>query len=144
MWLCLPCTICKQYSLKYPISKIREIAGTDKEGTSALGVIKAAEELGFTAKGVKASKPEDLFSEIPLFEHLLIHIIDSIFSLALLSFVHIVLFKIYVLFVVLFWMAYFCVLFGWRNHFYFNKRRLFFYMLISKAIVKIPVWQAIS
>ncbi|MDS1008388.1 cysteine peptidase family C39 domain-containing protein, partial [Clostridium sporogenes] len=59
-------TICKQYGLKYPISKIREIAGTDKEGTSALGIIKAAEELGFTAKGVKASKPEDLFSEIPL------------------------------------------------------------------------------
>ncbi|SUY94547.1 ABC transporter CbaT [Clostridium sporogenes] len=59
-------TICKQYGLKYPISKIREVAGTDKEGTSALGVIKAAEELGFTAKGVKASKPEDLFSEIPL------------------------------------------------------------------------------
>ncbi|MEY8547940.1 cysteine peptidase family C39 domain-containing protein, partial [Clostridium sporogenes] len=59
-------TICKQYGLKYPISKIREVAGTDKEGTSALGVIKAAEELGFTAKGVKASKPEDLFTDIPL------------------------------------------------------------------------------
>ncbi|MBU5299386.1 peptidase domain-containing ABC transporter [Clostridium sporogenes] len=59
-------TICKQYGLKYPISKIREVAGTDKEGTSAFGIIKAAEELGFTAKGVKASKPEDLFSEIPL------------------------------------------------------------------------------
>ncbi|ACA55789.1 peptidase domain-containing ABC transporter [Clostridium botulinum] len=59
-------TICKQYGLKYPISKIRQVAGTDKEGTSAFGIIKAAEELGFTAKGVKASKPEDLFSEIPL------------------------------------------------------------------------------
>ncbi|NFV55679.1 peptidase domain-containing ABC transporter, partial [Clostridium sporogenes] len=59
-------TICKQYGLKYPISKIREVAGTDKEGTSALGVIKAADELGFTAKGVKASKPEDLFTDIPL------------------------------------------------------------------------------
>ncbi|MBO0576014.1 peptidase domain-containing ABC transporter [Clostridium botulinum] len=59
-------TICKQYGLKYPISKIRQVAGTDKEGTSALGVIKAAEKLGFTAKGVKANKPEDLFSEIPL------------------------------------------------------------------------------
>ncbi|MCW6108571.1 peptidase domain-containing ABC transporter, partial [Clostridium sporogenes] len=59
-------TICKQYGLKYPISKIRQIAGTDKEGTSAFGIIKAAEELGFTAKGVKASKQDDLFSEIPL------------------------------------------------------------------------------
>lgn len=59
-------TICKTYGLKYPISKIREVAGTDKEGTSALGVIKAAEKLGFSAKGVKANKPEDIFSEIPL------------------------------------------------------------------------------
>ena len=59
-------TISKQYGLKIPISKIREIAGTDKQGTSALGVIKAAEKLGFSAKGVKASKPEDLFSCFPL------------------------------------------------------------------------------
>lgn len=59
-------TICKTYGLKYPISKIREVAGTDKEGTSALGVIKAAEKLGFSAKGVKANKPEDIFGEIPL------------------------------------------------------------------------------
>lgn len=59
-------TISKQYGLKYPISKIREVSGTDKGGTSALGIIRAAEELGFSAKGVKANKPEDLFSEIPL------------------------------------------------------------------------------
>ncbi len=59
-------TICKTYGLKYPISKIREVAGTDKNGTSALGVIKAAEKLGFSAKGVKANQPEDIFSEIPL------------------------------------------------------------------------------
>lgn len=59
-------TICKSYGLKYPISKIREVAGTDKEGTSALGVIKAAEKLGFSAKGIKANKPEDIFGEIPL------------------------------------------------------------------------------
>lgn len=58
-------TIAKQYGLKVPISKIREVAGTDKQGTSALGVIKAAESIGFTAKGVKVSKPEDIFSEFP-------------------------------------------------------------------------------
>lgn len=58
-------TICKQYGLKTPISRIREVAGTDLNGTSAYGVIKAAEALGFTAKGVKASKPEDIFSEFP-------------------------------------------------------------------------------
>lgn len=59
-------TICKQYGLKYPISKIREVAGTDKQGTSAFGIIKAAEQLGLTAKGIKASKPEDIYSEFPL------------------------------------------------------------------------------
>lgn len=59
-------TICKQHGLKYPISKIREVAGTDKKGTSAFGVIQAAEQLGFSAKGIKANKPEDIFSEIPM------------------------------------------------------------------------------
>ena len=45
-------TISKHYGLKIPITKIREVAGTDKKGTNAYGVIKAAEQLGFTAKGV--------------------------------------------------------------------------------------------
>ena len=58
-------TICKQNGYKLSISKIREIAGTDKKGTNAFGVIKAAEELGFSAKGVKGTK-EAFFSEIPL------------------------------------------------------------------------------
>lgn len=59
-------TICKIYGLKYPISKIREVAGTDREGTSALGIVQASEKLGLSAKAVKANKPEDIFSEIPL------------------------------------------------------------------------------
>ena len=46
-------TVSKQYGLKMPISKIREVAGTDKQGTNAAGMIKAAEKLGFTAKAVK-------------------------------------------------------------------------------------------
>lgn len=58
-------TISKQYGLKLSISKIREVAGTDKQGTNAYGMIKAAEELGFTAKGVKGDK-EAFFSEFPL------------------------------------------------------------------------------
>ncbi len=58
-------TISKQYGLKLPISKIREVAGTDKQGTNAYGVIKAAEKLGFTSKGVKGNM-ESFFSEFPL------------------------------------------------------------------------------
>ena len=45
--------ISKQYGLKLPISKIREIAGTDKQGTNAYGVVKVAEQLGFTANKCK-------------------------------------------------------------------------------------------
>ena len=45
-------TISKQNGYKIGITKIREVAGTDKRGTNAYGVIKAAEQLGFRAKGV--------------------------------------------------------------------------------------------
>ena len=58
-------TISKQYGLKMPISKIRETAGTDKQGTNAMGMIKAAEKLGFTAKAVKGDQAA-FFSEFPL------------------------------------------------------------------------------
>lgn len=58
-------TIAKQNGYQISISKIREIAGTDKQGTNAYGVIKAAEQLGFSAKGVKGNK-EAFFSEFPL------------------------------------------------------------------------------
>lgn len=58
-------TICKQNGYKIGITKIREVAGTDKQGTNAYGLIKAAEQLGFSAKGVKGNK-EAFFSEFPL------------------------------------------------------------------------------
>ena len=58
-------TVSKQYGLKTTISKIREVAGTDKKGTSALGMVKAAEQLGFTAKGVKGDQ-DAFFTEFPL------------------------------------------------------------------------------
>ena len=58
-------TIAKQNGYKIPISKIREIAGTDKQGTNAFGMIKAAEQLGFSAKAVKGDQ-KAFFSEFPL------------------------------------------------------------------------------
>lgn len=58
-------TISKQYGFKTSISKIREVAGTDKQGTNAYGIIKAANQLGFTAKGVKGDK-EAFFTDFPL------------------------------------------------------------------------------
>ncbi len=58
-------TISKQYGFHTSITKIREVAGTDKQGTNAYGMIKAAEHLGFSAKGVKGDK-NAFFSEFPL------------------------------------------------------------------------------
>lgn len=58
-------TIAGQYGLKIPISKIREVAGTDKQGTNVIGIVKAAEALGLTAKAVKGNK-ETFFSKYPL------------------------------------------------------------------------------
>jgi ATP-binding cassette, subfamily C, bacteriocin exporter len=48
------------YNLHVPVSKIRQLANTDKKGTNVLGLIEAAEELGFLAKGVKGTY-ESLF-----------------------------------------------------------------------------------
>lgn len=57
--------ITKHHGLKYPISKIREVAGTDKQGTNAYGLIQAAQKLGFTSKGVKGDQ-EAFYGEFPL------------------------------------------------------------------------------
>ena len=43
-------TICRQNGYKTSKSRIREVAGTDKQGTNVAGVIKAADQLGFNAK----------------------------------------------------------------------------------------------
>jgi len=69
-------TVARQYGLKIPITRIREVAGTDKKGTNVYGVVKAAEQLGFTAKGVKVdvsdggdaqkAAREAFFSPLPL------------------------------------------------------------------------------
>lgn len=58
-------TICKQNGYKIGITKIREVAGTDTQGTNAVGMVKAAEQLGFSAKCLKGEK-EDIFSDFPL------------------------------------------------------------------------------
>lgn len=58
-------TVLKQYGYTTSITKIREIAGTDKMGTTAYGMINAAEQFGFTAKAVKGDA-DAFFSEYPL------------------------------------------------------------------------------
>lgn len=48
-------SICAFYGLKFPVSRIRQYAFTDKKGTNILGIIEAANRLGLSAKGVKAN-----------------------------------------------------------------------------------------
>ena len=62
--MCLA-TVSKQYGLSTSITKIREVVGTGKKGTNTYGMVKAAEQLGFTAKEVKGNQ-EAFFSEFPL------------------------------------------------------------------------------
>lgn len=46
-------SISAHYKLEIPIARIRQYAGTDKKGTNVLGLIEAAQKLGFEAKGVR-------------------------------------------------------------------------------------------
>jgi ATP-binding cassette, subfamily C, bacteriocin exporter len=41
------------YKLTLPVARIRQMAGTDKKGTNILGLVEAAEKMGFLAKGVR-------------------------------------------------------------------------------------------
>jgi len=52
------------FGLKYPIARIRQYAFTDKKGTNVLGLIEAAQKLGFEAKGVRG--PFECLQNIPL------------------------------------------------------------------------------
>lgn len=46
-------SVAAHFGLELPISKIRQYASTDKKGTNILGLMEAADKLGFSAKGVK-------------------------------------------------------------------------------------------
>lgn len=49
-------SVVAHYNLGISIAKIRQYASTNREGTSVMGIIQAAEKLGFVAKGVKGGK----------------------------------------------------------------------------------------
>ena len=57
-------SIGNHYKVNLPIARIRQFANTDKRGTNVLGMIEAAEKMGFTAKGVKGGM--DAIDKIPL------------------------------------------------------------------------------
>ena len=56
-------SIAAHYELQLPVARIRQLASTDKKGTNVLGMIEAAEKLGFQAKRVKG--PFESLFKIP-------------------------------------------------------------------------------
>lgn len=57
--------IFKKYNLKVSIAKIRDIAGTDRQGANAHGLVKVIEHFGFQQKVVEADKSV-LTNKLPL------------------------------------------------------------------------------
>ncbi|QLC66698.1 peptidase domain-containing ABC transporter [Flavobacterium sp. LPB0248] len=57
-------SIGNHFKVNFPIARIRQYANTDKRGTNVLGIIEAAEKMGFIAKGVKGGF--DSLDKIPL------------------------------------------------------------------------------
>lgn len=51
-------SVAAYYESRIPVARIRQIAYTDRYGTNFLGMVEAAQKLGFAAKGVKAYKTE--------------------------------------------------------------------------------------
>ncbi|HMI64933.1 MAG TPA: peptidase domain-containing ABC transporter [Cyclobacteriaceae bacterium] len=57
-------SIASHYKLHLPVSHIRQLASTDKRGTTILGLVHALDKLGFQAKGVRGGM--DSLSKIPM------------------------------------------------------------------------------
>lgn len=65
-------SVARYYGLNQPLARIRQYASTGKNGTNILGMIEAAERMGFTAKGVRA-EPEALRQVcLPAIAHLVL------------------------------------------------------------------------
>lgn len=65
-------SVAGHYNLKVPLARIRQYAGTDKKGTNVLGLLEAAEKLGFDAKGVRADLENLTHIPKPAIAHVII------------------------------------------------------------------------
>ncbi|NCT10540.1 MAG: peptidase domain-containing ABC transporter [Flavobacteriia bacterium] len=65
-------SIASHYHLQIPIARIRQYAGTDKKGTNVLGLIEAAEKLGFEAKGVRGELDSLFKIPLPAIAHIIV------------------------------------------------------------------------
>lgn len=62
-------SVAGHYGLQLPIAKIRQLCHTDKRGTNVLGLIQGFEQMGFNAKGVKASLENLPQAPLPAIAH---------------------------------------------------------------------------
>ncbi len=62
-------SVAGHYGLQLPIAKILQLCHTDKRGTNALGLIQGLEQMGFNAKGVKASSENLPQAPLPAIAH---------------------------------------------------------------------------
>ncbi|ADL53922.1 peptidase domain-containing ABC transporter [Clostridium cellulovorans] len=58
-------TVARHYGLNMHLSKIRELSGTDSEGTTVYGILKAAKEMKLKSKAVKTEDLDDIFGQFP-------------------------------------------------------------------------------
>ena len=65
-------SIARYYHHNIPVSRIRQYAGTDKKGTNVLGLIEAAEKMGFQAKGAKGHSESLAKIPLPAIAHLVL------------------------------------------------------------------------
>lgn len=58
-------SIAKFYGSDFSLAHLRELAKTNKEGTTALGIVKAANEMGFETRAIQADKTLFDMSDVP-------------------------------------------------------------------------------
>lgn len=65
-------SVASWYRLQVPVSRVRQLASTDRQGTNVLGMIRAAEQLGFTAKGVRGQMEALQAVPLPVIAHVML------------------------------------------------------------------------
>src|SRR5687768_6918329 len=63
-------TIARHHGLEFGLQTMRELAGTDRVGTNLLGLVQAAERIGFSAKAVKGSYDALAGASLPAVAHI--------------------------------------------------------------------------
>src|SRR5665647_2626850 len=63
-------SIARHHRQRVPIARLRPYAHTDKIGTSMLGLVRAAQQLGYSAKGVRATPDSLARAPMPTVAHL--------------------------------------------------------------------------